>query len=506
MIRPSAQVSQSVSIPSPIGGWNARDPIASMPATDAIVLDNWYPTASDVRVRSGMASWATGLSGRVETLMTYGSTTTSKMFAVAGGNVYDVTSSGAVGSAVTTFSNSRIQSENFTTAAGNYLMCCNGVDAPQHYNGSAWATPSITSVTGGASTLVQPVAFKSRLFFIQLDSLSFWYLPVNSIAGTATEFALGGIFQDGGYLMAMGCWTLDAGRGVDDHAVFITSKGEVAVYAGSDPTSSNTWSLVGVYRIGSPVGRNCLVKYAGDLMIICQDGVYPLSAALQSTRLDQTQAITDKIRSAVSLATSQYKSLYGWQVLPFPKENALILNVPVSATVSHQYVMNALTGSWCRFKGWDAACFSVFVDDLYYGGLNTVYKAWYGTSDAGLDIAVDAKQAFTDFGAPSRRKHFKLVKPYIGTNANLAPGIILNIDYSDRQVTGTTPAIPVSSGVWGVSTWGGATWGGGLQVLKKWQKVNGVGYTASLRMATNTNTSEARWYSTDYVFEVGGIL
>ena len=506
MIQASRQTAQSINVPSPIGGWNARDPLSAMPPTDAITLDNWYPTAADVRVRSGSSAWATGISGRVESLLTYASTSTSKMFAVAGGNVYDVTSSGAVGAAVTTFSNSRIQAENFTTAAGNYLMCCSGVDNPQHYNGSAWAEPAITGVTGGKSTLVQPCSFKSRLFFVQTDSLSVWYLSVNSIAGAATEFNLGGIFKSGGYIMAMGTWTLDAGTGVDDHAVFVTSKGEVAVYAGSDPTSSTTWALVGVYRIGSPVGRNCLVKYAGDLLIICQDGVFPLSSALQSTRIDNSQAITDKIRTAVSSATGLYKSLFGWQVLPFPKENALILNVPISTTVSHQYVMNGITGAWCRFKGWNASAFAVFLDDLYFGGTDGVWKAWTGTADSGLDIATDAKQAFMHFGAPSRKKHFKIVKLYIGTNGSVAPGIALNIDYNDQAVIGTGAAIPTNYAVWGTSLWGTGIWGGGLQTLKKWQKVAGVGYCASLRVATYTNTNEARWYSTDYVVEVGGIL
>lgn len=498
--------SQSVSVPAPVGGWNARDPIATMPATDALVLDNWFPTPSDVRVRGGKTSWATGLSGQVESLLKYASTSTSKLFAAAGGNVYDVTSTGAVGAAVTTFSTSRIQSENFTTAAGNYLICCTGADAPQHYNGTVWATPAITGVTGGASTLVQPCAFKSRLFFTQTDSLSFWYLPVNSIAGAATEFALGGIFADGGYLLAMGTWTLDAGTGVDDHAVFVTSKGEVAVYAGTDPTSAADWGLVGVYRIGTPIGRKCMVKYGGDVLIICQDGVFPLSAALQSTRVDVTAAITDKIRPTVNQSATSYKNVYGWQVLPYPKESAVILNVPTSSTVSYQYVMNGITGAWCRFTGWNASSFAVFTDDLYFGGLNTVYKAWTGNDDNGNDIDSDAKTAFSDFGAPARKKHFKMIKMFVGTNGAFGPGIRLNVDYADERVTGTGAAIPLTAGVWGVSVWGGTTWGGGLQTIARWQKVTGVGYCASLRVRNATNGSELRWYSTDYMIEVGGIL
>lgn len=504
MTIPVRATSQTVSVPSPVGGWNARDPIAAMPPTDAIVLDNMFPTTTDVRVRPGMESWATGLSGRVETMMPYSSTTTDKLFAVAGGDVFDVTSAGAVGAAVTTFTSSRIFYEHFTTAAGNYLICCNGLDAPQHYNGTAWATPSITGVTGGASTLIQPVSFQSRLFFVQDNSLSVWYLAVNSIAGAATEIPLGGVFQDGGYLVAMGNWTIDAGRGIDDHAVFITSNGEVAVYAGSDPTSASTWALVGVYRLGSPVGRRCVVKFAGDLLIICEDGVYPLSVALGKS--DNTQAITDKIRSAVTTATAIYKSVYGWQVLPYQQQNALMLNVPVSSDVTYQYVMNTITGAWCRFTGWNCISLSLFEGDLYYGGANTVYRGWYGSNDNGNDIVSDVKQAFSDFGAPSLNKHFKMVKPYIGTNSTIEPGIILNVDYSDRTVTSAGAAVPVTAGVWGVSLWGQAVWGGGLQTTKKWRSVNGIGTTASLRMKAYTKNSDVRWYSTDFLYEVGGVL
>jgi hypothetical protein len=45
--------------------------------------------------------------------------------------------------------------------------------------------------------------------------------------------------------MAMGTWTLDAGYGVDDYAVFITNNGEAIVYKGSDPSDPNDWSLIG---------------------------------------------------------------------------------------------------------------------------------------------------------------------------------------------------------------------------------------------------------------------
>lgn len=506
MIKPASQSVQSVSVPAPVGGWNSRDPMAAMPATDAVALDNWFPTSSDVRIRPGCSSWATGSDGRVESLMTYASGSTTKLFAAAGNKIFDISSGGAMTSPVAYFSTSRIMSENFTTAAGNYLMCCSGVNTPQHYNGTTWAAASITGVTGGSSTLVQPCAFKSRLFFVQSATMSVWYLAVNSIAGAATEFNLGSIFQSGGYIVAMGSWTLDAGRGVDDHAVFVTSRGEVAVYAGSDPTTASGWALVGVYRIGVPIGRNCLVKYAGDLLIICQNGLFPLSSALQSTGIDASQAVTDKIRSTVSRSTILYGSIFGWQTTIYPKENALIMNVPVTSTESHQYVMNGITGAWCRFIGWDASCFAVYGNDLYFGGTNAVYLAWDGASDNGVEINADAKQAFNDFMAPARKKHFKMAKLNLWTNGGIAPGITLNVDYADEAVTNPGATIPNTVGVWGSSVWGVSMWGGIIRTAGKWQKVKGVGYCASLRVSIETVTSQTGWYSTDYMVDVGGIL
>ena len=35
---------KTASIPSPIGGWNARDSLANMAATDAVTMNNWFPT------------------------------------------------------------------------------------------------------------------------------------------------------------------------------------------------------------------------------------------------------------------------------------------------------------------------------------------------------------------------------------------------------------------------------------------------------------------------------
>ena len=61
-----------VSVPAPITGWNARDALDEMPATDAVLLDNWYPDYSGCAVRNGFVLYASGVnSSPVRTLAEY---------------------------------------------------------------------------------------------------------------------------------------------------------------------------------------------------------------------------------------------------------------------------------------------------------------------------------------------------------------------------------------------------------------------------------------------------
>ncbi len=65
-IRPRTKM---VSVPAPVGGWNARDAYADMPVSDAVVLQNYWPKTTSVAVRNGYTQFATGMSGQSETVM-----------------------------------------------------------------------------------------------------------------------------------------------------------------------------------------------------------------------------------------------------------------------------------------------------------------------------------------------------------------------------------------------------------------------------------------------------
>jgi hypothetical protein len=309
--------------------------------------------------------------------------------------------------------------------------------------------------------------------------------------------------------MAMATWTIDAGYGVDDLAVFITNKGEVLVYRGTDPSSVATWALVGVFEVGTPIGRRCFTKYKGDLLLITQDGLVSAASYLQSSRLDPKVSLTDKIQYSMTQAVAGNGNNFGWQVLPFPKQNMLILNVPYGESGNQQqFVMNTITGAWANFQAWQASCWEIYQDNPYFGSNGFIAQAWDTNSDNGDDIDADGLQAFNYFGSPGQLKRFVMMRPILLTNGT--PVILgnVNIDYDDTAPTATLAVTPTTYAIWDSSLWDGLTslWGAALSVTKNWQSVNGIGYCGAPRLKSANNGLEVHWVGTDLIMEPGGML
>lgn len=494
------------SLQAPVGGWNAKDSIANMKESYAIILKNYWPSTSEVGLRLGYSEHATGLPDKVETLAAYNAGTTKKLFAASGNGIYEVTSSGAVGSAsVTSLTNARFQHVNFATAGGKFLYLVNGADKPILYNGSTFtqidgvSTPAITGVT--TTNLISVAVHQRRLWFVESNSMKIWYLAVDSIGGAATSIDFSSLFKRGGYLMAMGSWTIDTGSGMDDHAVFISSEGEIAVYKGYDPATADTWQLVGVYSIGSPIGRRCVMKYASDLVIICRDGLVPMSRVMSGGRADAQFSLTDKIQKAMVESVNAYSANFGWQLIVYPAANLLIMNVPIT-NGQEQYCMNTITGAWARFTDWHAECWELFNDQIYFGGDEYVGLAWDGHSDNGNNIFGEALQAYSYFSTQGI-KHFKMVRPILSSDGSFGITLNVNIDFKNEAPTGTPTFSPATAALWDSAIWDSAVWGGELSIKKDWQTVSGVGYCAAIHFKTASSNAIINWSSTDFVYEAG---
>lgn len=739
MAKPQQFKASTASLSSPTGGWNARDSIANMPPLDAVVLDNMYATPTDVQLRLGYKKLTDGINGRVNTLLNYASSTTQKLFAVAGTQIYRTDTQPAT--AVKTVLNDKWQYTNISNAGGHFLTAVNGVDQPLLYDGTDWiniagtntaqaiialthvdlvatattAQPhglftgnkitianafpveyngtyvitkitntrfsytmatapasnstntgvfpitsityqgtrplaSITHVTNvatatavqphnlttgmsvvisGASpteyngtwtvTVISPTAFtftrtadftadattagtfttsivaistattpaphtlvtgnvvtisgcvppeyngtwtvlvtspttfqfitnatpnsdattlgtylvsgatysvnyaitgvdpadlinvnlfKNRLYYTEKNSMKVWYLDVDAIAGAAQPLDFGGIAASGGFIQAMGTWTIDAGQGVNDYAVFATNMGEIIVYEGDDPANVDTWALRGVWQLGYIFERRCFFKWSGDLLLLSQDGLTPLASALQSSRLDPRINLTDKIYYAISQAASLYSTFYGWQIHYYASENMLIINVP-SSTGYNQFVMHTISKAWSSFSGIEASCWELSNDKMYFGGDGFVGDFWSAYNDDGSNINATIQQAYTYFENPGELKRFTMVRPIFQTD-NGIPSVLagINTDFSVQNNLGAISFNPTDNriGTWDNAVWDQSTWGGGYQVTKNWQGVTGLGFSGGLAMKIASQGIDVHWVSCDYVFEKGGIL
>ena len=584
--QPKKFTAKTTSVPAPIGGWNGRDSLAQMSPLDAVEMVNFYPTPTDVTMRKGYTKSSTGITGAVNTLMNYPTTSGYKLFAVASTKIYDATTSTA-SQVYSSLTSDKLQFVNITNTAGSFLVTCNGSDAVTIYDGSNWFTvattttaQTISSITKsgttatlttasphglltnnrvtisgassseyngtfvitktGASTFTYVMAsapaanatvvgtyttigitgvdsstfinvnlFKNRLYFTQKNTLTCWYLPVDSIGGAASPLYFGSIARNGGFLQAMGTWTIDAGQGADDYAVFVTNMGEVIVYNGTDPTSATTWALKGVWQLGQTFNRKCFFKWGGDLLLLTQDGLVPLASALQSSRLDPRVNLTDKIYFPISQAATNFYANFGWQINYFASENMLILNIPTNDGME-QYVMHTITKAWARFTNIQAYCWESSGDNtMHFGGDGFVGNFYADTADDGNNITAVVQQAYSYFDSPGQQKRFTMVRPILQSQGGV-PAVLcgLSVDFQPIDNLGAVSFNPSTQtgSTWDTAKWDENIWSGGLITTRIWQGVTGIGFAGSINLTAAAQGIELHWASTDYVMEAGGVL
>lgn len=486
---PRPKVARGASIPAPVGGWDAISPIANMPPDRAVTLDNWFPQPDWVELRRGFIRHVDLMSGApVETVMAYEGASDDALFAVSGGDVYDATSSPASIS-LPGLANSRIQFSNFATSGGNFLYTVNGADTPHYYDGSAWSAATITGTGISSSDFVTVTPHKGRLWFSILGTSDAAYLQPDSIQGTAAKFPLGGNWSMGGYLMNIVSWSLDGGNGPDDYIAFISSRGQVSVYSGTNPATD--FSLVGTYTMGAPLGRRCVTKMGADVAIVCIDGLVPLSKSLIFDRAAVNQVtLTRNIQRVMNQSARDYKNNFGWQIIGYPRGTRAILNVPVIENgEQEQYVMNTISGAWCRFTGMNGSCWELYQDNLFFGGNDgAVYHADTSGTDYGRRLSANMMTAFNYYGKRGAQKRWAMCRPQLTTDNQVNPGLAFNVDFQDFAPISIASTPYSQKALWDIALWDVALWSGEVVTQSNWTSVTGVGYCASIRLAIDIDS------------------
>ncbi len=511
--KPFGRARQAI-IHAPTKGWRSDEGASREQPGAAIRLINWTPEADAVRIRRGYASHATGMTNDVETLMVYTSGSATTMFAAAGAVIYDVSSAGAGSSSLTSLSSARWSWTNMSTSGGKFLVIANGSNTVRQWSGSAWSAPAITGPSA-TSDLIWVWVHKQRLWFIQKTSTKAWYLPVDSIAGAATEFEIGSLFKKGGRLVAGATWSVDAGDGMDDLNVLITSEGEVAIYSMSDPSDPTTLSMKGIYFVGKPIGDRCLHQVGGELLVITYAGVVPLSKVIQvDASTLNAQAITGPIRVDYANAARDFGSYTGWQLVSYPKTNLLILNIPIiQGSTAKQYVMNLLTGAWSEWSSINALSWVVYNENLYFGDTSgVVYKADTGSADNGAAITAEMILTFSQLGATGRQKHIGLIRPNVEANVGSRGTVYPLADYKTSYSSDTSGDVANNTAaLWDTAVWDDSVWPGN-DIISEWRGRGNIGTAISIYYVITASTTaitqdlDYRLISFDVTYEAGGVL
>jgi hypothetical protein len=365
--------------------------------------------------------------------------------------------------------------------------------------------------------------FKHRLFFLYSSTynsarrLTCDYLPIDSLGGSPSSLLLGALCRRGGYLMAQTAWTLDGGDGADDLLATVTSEGELLVYKGTDPSSASAWSLVGRWDVGRPIGRRCFQRFGGDVVLLTESGIFPLSRLLQSGNINFASALSNKIQPTIVDAVNTVGiGTQGYDITIYPGWDAMIVNFPAGGlNPPTQYVMNTITGAWCTFSGIGASCGIVFGNQWYFGSSITsgvVRKAWDVagtlTSDAGSDIIGTIKQAYNYFGSKTKTKQVTLFRPLLTYDIQLETRWGISPDFSAAPFRSVyLRGASTIGALWDVSAWDTTSWATDGTTYKQWRMGAHVpGYAISLWLQLVSNNSKVSWSGTDYILEEGGAM
>ena len=511
-------VSKVTGFPAPVKGWSSKNSIAQAEPQTAVIMQNMFPESDAVRVRRGTTSQSTGIGSSVDSLLVYNSATGSKkLFAAKSSAVYNCTSIGAVGAAeFSGMTNGKWQQEIFSTAAGQYLVICNGANGVRTYDGAAWVdqTAAITGTVGRVSSFIHVCAHRSRLWFVDDGTTDLWYLPVTAINGAAVKYPLGAQFKLGGKIVACSTWSSTQGNVSDDKLVIISNQGEILIYSGTDPSGASTWALQLRFVLSPPLGNRCFFTVGADLLILTEVGLFPISQVLEiDSAALSGKALNNEIKDAWTHAVRVSRSAFGWCITTLPMSNMAIINVPAGgADTVQQFVYNVTTGAWGRFLGWSANCWAYLDGAIYFGdGAGNVDRAEYGGSDKGAPIAAYMLPAYDNLGFPGRLKNVSLVRPILSSDVTQSVSIGIAVDYKAPTITTIGIASGAAVFTWDTSFWDGTDLWSSDTVSLTWDGTGNVGTMISPALAMNLDAGTTtefiyRIISFDIVFEVGDVV
>jgi hypothetical protein len=407
------------------------------------------------------------------------------------------------------------------TSAGHFLLYWDEANGLHVYTQSTGLWAAVTLGGGAAqisgvdpANLVAGTVFKGRVIHVEASSGNLWYTAAGAVFGAAVKFAVGPKLKAGGPIRGVWNWTYDGGSGLDDSLVGISDGGDVFIYQGTDPASSDTFGMRGVWQLGDvPAGREIATDLGGDMLIATRMGLLPLSKLVVGQGVTSSQYATAKISSLFNALMLSKATTNGWSMRLHPEENALIVTVPeAEGTATTQLAMSLSTQSWSRLRDLPVYSSGVFGGKLYFGTvdgtvcINDGYVDGRALADPATYTPVQyaGLSSFQNLGS-SRSKQIHNIRPYfVGESTAPSFSVEARYDFDFSELSSVTPGVGASN-LWDTGIWDTSVWGGDYAPSYGVRGASGLGVNAAIAWR-GTAVARTVLVGFDVEFEQGGFL
>jgi hypothetical protein len=340
----------------------------------------------------------------------------------------------------------------------------------------------LAALTGVDTDKISHVnVYRNRAWLVEKDTTNAHYLATDAISGAVGTVALSGVFKNGGTLLFSETWSLDAGDGLDDKIVFVSTEGDVAVYQG-DPAGTD-WSLVGLYECSPPLGKNAKLKVAGDLLLLTKIGVIPLSAIISKDPGALALAAVSRNIQPDWQAETLARSSLPWEMVKWTDQNIAFVTCPVTSEVNDPicFAVNLESGAWSKITGWNTRCM-ILHDDWVYFGTNTgeLIKTEITGADSGEVIYYTYIGQNEHLAGLGRYTTVMQARAVFRSKTIINPRIDVATDYEiDLATYPEAPVVSSGGALWDVGVWDVAQWDTATQfftVRLGWVSINRSGF------------------------------
>ena len=534
--RPTQQTAQVVTVQAPTSGIDVRSPAGNMSEENCLYTYNFEPAEYGMLLRTGYREWAIdvesapGAGDGIRSIITFEGVEDGpiddRLFAVTREGIWNVTDYDTPPSQEIVFADQGanagfgVYCHYIDQSGEDFLLYADSKNGLFEYTSSLNTWAQATNISGPTiENIAFVVVHKQRLWMIEENSTSAWYLPVASKNGQATQFFFGSKFAHGGELRGLYNWTIDGGDGIDDRLVALSSSGDVIPYTGDDPSSADSWQVVGSYYIGAlPKGRNVAGAMAGDLYFLCSYGLIAMDDLIRGTTnlYDAESGLAFKISRPLRQQLATDKDKYGWEPKFLPSQGVLIITTPPFINrPAVQYTLNVATRSWGYWRDVPMTAMDEWDGKIFFGDSNNRILVMDVTRDnvlinqelpngSGVPIQFSMLTSYQKYGTPGQFKTVQYIRPdFVGIQPP-AYTIKARYDYDVTELQNITkPPLPEGTG-WDVGIWDSDVWSG--DTLVNYSQAQGSGGLGrSIAIALKGEASDVlRLLSFDVVFTSGG--